>query len=76
MAGALAKLTLGSPRSAEQEAYENQMRKQCWESGNIDYLGRDSFDNIWRRITQTLESGSGQDEPKPSGNESVNTGGN
>lgn len=33
------------------------MRRQCWESGNIDYMGRDSFENIWRRITQTVSSG-------------------
>lgn len=30
------------------------MRRQSWESGHIDYLGKDSFDNIWKRITQTL----------------------
>ncbi|XP_037046116.1 mucin-5AC isoform X7 [Bradysia coprophila] len=38
LAGALAQLTLGSPRSAQQVAYEESMRRQCWEAGNIDYL--------------------------------------
>lgn len=33
------------------------MRRQCWESGNIDYMGRDSFENIWRRISQTVSAG-------------------
>lgn len=33
------------------------MRRQCWESGNIDYMGRDSFENIWRRIKQTVSAG-------------------
>ncbi|KAJ6643247.1 Glycogenin-1, partial [Pseudolycoriella hygida] len=56
LAGALAQLTLGAPRSAEQQAYEDSMRRQCWESGNIDYLGKDSFDNIWKRITKTIET--------------------
>lgn len=56
MAGALAGLKLGSPRTPEQEAYENNCRRAYWEHGNIDYLGKDSFDNIWKRITQTLES--------------------
>lgn len=51
----MAHLTLGAPRSAEQHAYEESCRRNCWEHGNIDYLGKDSFDNIWKRITQTLE---------------------
>ncbi|XP_039445995.1 glycogenin-1 isoform X3 [Culex pipiens pallens] len=55
LAGALSQLHLGEPKSSEQEAYEEHMRRQCWESGNIDYMGRDSFDNIWRRIKQTLD---------------------
>ncbi|XP_073811975.1 glycogenin 1 isoform X2 [Musca autumnalis] len=56
LAGALSQLRLGEPRTPEQEAYEHMMRRQCWESGQIDYMGRDSFDNIWKRITQTMES--------------------
>uniref|UniRef100_A0A1Q3FV86 glycogenin glucosyltransferase n=1 Tax=Culex tarsalis TaxID=7177 RepID=A0A1Q3FV86_CULTA len=55
LAGALSQLHLGEPKSSEQEAYEEHMRRQCWESGNIDYMGRDSFENIWRRIKQTLD---------------------
>ncbi|XP_073811978.1 glycogenin 1 isoform X5 [Musca autumnalis] len=55
LAGALSQLRLGEPRTPEQEAYEHMMRRQCWESGQIDYMGRDSFDNIWKRITQTME---------------------
>ncbi|XP_050095684.1 box A-binding factor isoform X2 [Anopheles aquasalis] len=58
LAGALAQLHLGEAKSVEQEAYEEHMRRQCWETGNIDYMGRDSFDNIWRRIQQTLNAGS------------------
>lgn len=59
IAGALAQLTLGAPRTVQQSAYEESMRQQCWEAGNIDYLGKDSFENIWKRITQTLATNVG-----------------
>jgi len=55
LAGALSQLRLGVQRTPEQEAYENLMRRQCWESGNIDYAGKDSFENIWKQISLTLE---------------------
>jgi glycogenin glucosyltransferase len=61
LAGALAQITLGVARSAEQTAFEEHMRKQAWEQGNMDYMGRDSFDNIWRKITETLAEA----PPKP-----------
>ncbi|XP_006607851.1 uncharacterized protein LOC102672468 isoform X1 [Apis dorsata] len=54
LAGALAQMTLGEPRSSEQIALEEHMRKQSWEQGQIDYMGRDSFDNIWKKICETL----------------------
>lgn len=60
MAGAFSQLTLGVARTAEQDALENVLRKQAWEVGNIDYLGRDSFANIWSKITETLSSASSQ----------------
>lgn len=64
IAGALAQLTLGEARSAEQIALEEHMRKQSWEQGQIDYMGRDSFDNIWKKICETL-SLSPQRQPSP-----------
>lgn len=64
IAGALAQLTLGEARSAEQVALEEHMRKQSWEQGHIDYLGRDSFDNIWKKICETL-SVAPQRQPTP-----------
>lgn len=57
LAGAFAKLTLGQQRTPEQEALENNLRRQNWEQGNIDYLGKDSFDNIWSKICETLAKG-------------------
>lgn len=47
---------MGEPKTVEQDEYETHMRRQCWESGNIDYMGRDSFDNIWRRIQLTIDN--------------------
>lgn len=32
------------------------MRRQFWEAGNIDYMGKDSFDNIWARISKTIDN--------------------
>ncbi|KAK7866807.1 hypothetical protein R5R35_005240 [Gryllus longicercus] len=54
LAGALSQLTLGVARSPEQIALEEHLRKQAWEHGNIDYMNRDSFENIWRKICETL----------------------
>lgn len=55
LAGALSQLRLGEQRTPEQEAYEQLMRRQCWESGQIDYSGKDSFENIWKKISETME---------------------
>ncbi|KAK0090748.1 hypothetical protein PV325_006307 [Microctonus aethiopoides] len=56
IAGALAKITLGSARSPEQEAFEEHLRKHSWEQGKIDYMGRDSFENIWTKICTTIST--------------------
>ncbi|XP_011192573.3 putative mediator of RNA polymerase II transcription subunit 26 isoform X5 [Zeugodacus cucurbitae] len=64
LAGALSQLRLGEQRTPEQEAYEQLMRRQCWEAGQIDYTGRDAFENIWKKITQTLESKPGATPPQ------------
>nr|XP_024214469.1 histone-lysine N-methyltransferase SETD1B isoform X1 [Halyomorpha halys] len=29
-------------------------RREAWEAGDVDYLGRDSFDNIWKRICECV----------------------
>ena len=51
VAGNLARVTLGS---SQREAIDELTRRQGWEAGNIDYMGVDSFDNIWAKISQTL----------------------
>lgn len=56
LAAVLSTLKLGESKTPEQEAYEQAMRRQCWESGNIDYTGKDSFDNIWKKISQTVDT--------------------
>ncbi|XP_018352411.1 PREDICTED: titin isoform X2 [Trachymyrmex septentrionalis] len=65
IAGALAQLTLGEARSAEQVAFEEHMRKQSWEQGQIDYMGRDSFDNIWKKICETLSLAPQREQTPP-----------
>jgi glycogenin glucosyltransferase len=47
-------MTLEGPKSSDQVEYENEMRKNAWEQGNIDYLGKDSFDNILKKIQATM----------------------
>jgi len=64
LAGALSQLRLGEQRTPEQEAYEQLMRRQCWESGHVDYSGKDSFDNIWKKITQTLDTKPSKEDDK------------
>lgn len=64
MAGVLSQLPLndsnagqdGNALSVLPETYVDQWRRQSWESGNIDYKGRDSFDNIWNHIIRTLNN--------------------
>lgn len=50
VAGNLARVVAGGPH----EALDDLTRRQGWESGNIDYMGADSFDKIWAKISQTL----------------------
>lgn len=62
----MSSLKLGEhEHTPEQEAYEHLMRRQLWETGNIDYCGKDSFDNIMKQITKTLE----EKPTKPEGEE-------
>ncbi|XP_041974781.1 uncharacterized protein LOC121730058 isoform X2 [Aricia agestis] len=41
----------------QSEAIDELSRRQGWEAGNIDYMGADSFDKIWAKISQTLSQG-------------------
>lgn len=50
VAGNLARVVAGGPH----EALNDLTRRQGWEAGNIDYMGADSFDKIWAKISQTL----------------------
>lgn len=55
LAGQFARVSLGE-KTVEQKALEDFLRRQSWEQGNMDYLGRDSFSNIWSKINETLGS--------------------
>ncbi|XP_025425792.1 glycogenin-1 isoform X2 [Sipha flava] len=53
LAGQFARISLGE-KTADQKALEDFLRRQSWEQGNMDYLGKDSFSNIWAKINETL----------------------
>lgn len=53
LAGQFARVSLGE-KSADQKALEDFLRRQSWEQGHMDYLGKDSFSNIWAKINETL----------------------
>lgn len=53
MAGQFARVSLGE-KTADQKALEDFLRRQSWEQGHMDYLGKDSFSNIWAKINETL----------------------
>ena len=40
--------------SKERAAAEDRKRREAWERGQMDYMGSDSFENILRKINQTL----------------------
>ncbi|XP_039757720.1 uncharacterized protein LOC120632017 isoform X3 [Pararge aegeria] len=63
VAGNLARVVPGAP--LQQEAVDELARRQGWEAGNIDYMGADSFDNIWAKISQTLSQPPNSEHPEP-----------
>ncbi|CAK1601733.1 unnamed protein product [Parnassius mnemosyne] len=56
MSGVAGNLARVSPDAVamQQEAIDELTRRQGWEAGSIDYMGADSFANIWAKISQTL----------------------
>lgn len=62
VAGNLARVVAGGPH----EALDDLTRRQGWEAGNIDYMGADSFANIWAKISQTLTQPRSPSPPKES----------
>ncbi|XP_038207559.1 cell surface glycoprotein 1 isoform X2 [Zerene cesonia] len=64
VAGNLARVQPGTP--LQREAIDELTRRQGWESGNIDYMGADSFANIWAKISQTLNEAPSSPLKQPS----------
>ncbi|XP_013176512.1 PREDICTED: COPII coat assembly protein sec16 isoform X1 [Papilio xuthus] len=66
VAGNLARVSPGDV-GTQREALDELTRRQGWEAGNIDYMGADSFANIWAKISQTLSQppASAPKEPTP-----------
>ncbi|XP_026475090.1 titin isoform X3 [Ctenocephalides felis] len=57
LAAVYSQLKLGVAQTDEQVALEEKLRKEAWEAGHVDYMGRDSFDNILQKISETLSLG-------------------
>lgn len=55
----------------QREAVDELTRRQGWEAGNIDYMGADSFDNIWAKISQTLSQPPANQTEQSSDSQSV-----
>lgn len=54
IAAIYAKMSLDGGKSEDQIEYEDHMRKLAWEQGHMDYMGKDSFDNIMKRIQVSM----------------------
>jgi len=54
LAAVFAKMSLEGEKSSQLIEAEEQMRKHAWESGHIDYLGKDSFDNILKKLQASM----------------------
>ncbi|ODN05400.1 Glycogenin-1 [Orchesella cincta] len=54
IAGVYAKTAMEGEKSGGQLEYEDSMRKTAWEQGHIDYMGKDSFDNIMKKIQASM----------------------
>lgn len=60
LVGSLASMSIQSDHSAA-EAYSeqhisDQERKLNWEKGQMDYLGADAFENIQKKLDETLQA--------------------
>jgi glycogenin glucosyltransferase len=63
LAGAFAKMSLEGAKSDQQIEYEEQMRKHAWEQGHIDYMGKDSFENIMKKLQTSMAQSAPVPEP-------------
>jgi glycogenin glucosyltransferase len=51
-------MSLEGEKSSQQIEYEEHMRKHAWEQGHIDYMGKDSFDNILKKLQSSMAQSS------------------
>jgi len=51
-------MSLEGAKSTEQLEQESVMRKHAWEQGHIDFMGKDSFDNILKKIQESMAQAS------------------
>uniref|UniRef100_A0A2K5LXL4 glycogenin glucosyltransferase n=1 Tax=Cercocebus atys TaxID=9531 RepID=A0A2K5LXL4_CERAT len=55
VSGAMSHLSLGEIPAMTQPFVSSEEWKECWEQGQADYMGADSFDNIKRKLDTYLQ---------------------
>ncbi|KAF6212793.1 hypothetical protein GE061_010502 [Apolygus lucorum] len=55
----------GALAGGQRDVIEDQFRKQSWEQGNIDYMGKDAFENIWKKMSETVDDIKPLETPAP-----------
>jgi hypothetical protein len=62
--GELAALSLdsGATYGGSQEHLSGQERKLNWERGQVDYLGADKFENIEKKLNQSMQGPAASNE--------------
>lgn len=54
LASAFSQMRLGEPSPAATVQMQEHLRRSAWEQGTMDFMGADAFDNIWRKIMDTV----------------------
>ena len=44
----------GPPPTGSDEMSESEARRRAWENGDVDYNGADSFDNIMKKLNESM----------------------
>lgn len=50
----MSNMVIDNPAAIQQPSSSNEDRYQAWQQGQMDYLGADSFENIQKRLDQSI----------------------
>ncbi|XP_075586868.1 glycogenin 1 [Dermatophagoides farinae] len=54
LVGSMSNMVIDNPAAVQQPSSSNEDRYQAWQQGQMDYLGADSFENIQKRLDQSI----------------------